>query len=359
MRTVLRLVGLVLAAAVFYLLVKPVPIDPLPWTPTPNPGLTGPFAPNSLLAAADQPAPTLGTGPEDLTIGPDGRIYTGLADGRIVRIDRTTWQVETFANTEGRPLGMRFDAAGNLIVADPASGVLAVAPSGNIRLLVAQAGSGAPAFTDALDIAPDGTIWFSDATSRPGDRRLGTLDYWESRPTGRLLSYDPASGLTKVHLDSLDFANGVAVGPRGDYVLVNETFTGRIHRLWLAGPRVGQRELFADGLPGMPDNISYDGKGTFWVGLVGPRAAELERIRKLPPFLRKVVYRIPERLRVSNLPRYGWVVSIDTTGQIRHNLQDPSGRFWNITTAVAWQDTLYLGSLRMTTIARLPVPSLR
>lgn len=95
------LVGVVL----LYFLLAPIPIEPAPWTPTPNAGFAGPFAPNSLLTAADtllMPAP----GPEDLTIGPDGGIYTGLANGTVVRIDRTTGRVDAIANTGGRPLGL-------------------------------------------------------------------------------------------------------------------------------------------------------------------------------------------------------------------------------------------------------------
>ena len=65
-------------------------------------------------------------------------------------------------------------------------------------------------FTDALDIAPDGIIWFSDASERWDVSTGGLLDFWESRPTGRLLRYDPASGTTTVALDSVDFANAGA-----------------------------------------------------------------------------------------------------------------------------------------------------
>ena len=59
------------------------PIAPAVWQPPANPGLTGPFSPNSALATAD----TIGMpelGPEDVACGSDGRLYTGLEDGRIV-----------------------------------------------------------------------------------------------------------------------------------------------------------------------------------------------------------------------------------------------------------------------------------
>ena len=356
MKLILRTVGLILGVIVLYLLVKPVPMDPAPWQPTPNTGFTGPFATNTLLTGADSILMP-GDGPEDLALGPDGKIYTGLLDGRVIRIDPTTGATETVANTDGRPLGLRFDAGGNLIVADASRGLLAVAPTGTVRLLTQAAGGNTFGFTDALDIAPDGTIWFSDASRRWGPDTHGLMDFWEARPTGRLLRYDPTSGQTTTVLDSLDFANGIAVGPGGAYVLVNETMTGRVHRFWLTGPRAGGREIFIEGLPGAPDNISYDGQGIFWVALFSPRTPQAEKVRALPPFLRKVVYRIPEALRGDPVKAHGMVVGVDTAGVVRYNIQDPTGRFHSTTGALRVGDTLYVGSLTRNVVARLVLPS--
>ena len=352
MKTIGRSLGILVALVAAFLLLKPVPIDPAPWTPTPNAGFTGPFAPNSLLTTADtilMPGP----GPEDLTVGPDGAIYAGLADGRLVRIDRTTGAVDSIATTGGRPLGLRFDHAGSLIVADAKRGLLAVSPAGVVRVLTDSGGGKRLNFTDALDIAPDGTIWFSDASQRWDVSTGGLLDFWESRPTGRLLRYDPAAVTTTVALDSVDFANGVAIGPGGAWLLLNETMAGRIRRYWLAGPRAGQSEIFIEGLPGVPDNIGYDGQGIFWVGLFAPRTPETTKIRAMSPFLRKVLYRIPERLRIREAAAYGMVIGIDTLGRVRYNLQDPTGRFFATTGGVVAGDMLYVSTLTRNVVARV------
>jgi sugar lactone lactonase YvrE len=358
MRSIPRLLALLLAVVVAYLLFAPVPIDPAPWTPTPNAGFTGAFAANSLLTGADS-IPLPGGGPEDLTLGPDSALYTGLVDGRIVRIDRATGEVRIIADTRGRPLGMRFDSAGTLIVADGLKGILAVGRDGAVRVLVPMGGDARLHFPDALDIAPDGAIWFSDATQRWGTPTGGVMDFWESRPTGRLLRHDPTTGATRIVLDSVDFANGVAVGPGGEWLLLNETMAGRIIRYWISGPRAGSRETFLEGLPGLPDNLGYDGRGLFWVALYAPRTAELTRIRALSPWLRKVIYRIPERLRLSKADRYGTILGVDTSGRVRYNVQDPTGRYHSTTTAVAVHDTLYVGSLSREVIARVRLPAPR
>ena len=55
------------------------------------------------------------------------------------------------------------------------------------------------AFTDDLDIASDGRIYFSDASSKFHQPDY-ILDLLEARPHGRLLRYDPSTGKTEVLL---------------------------------------------------------------------------------------------------------------------------------------------------------------
>lgn len=266
MRKVLIVIAVMLVVVVAYLLAWPVPIEPVAWEPSEYPDETGVFVPNEDLAAAERLIEGIGEGPEDVTRGPDGFFYTGLQDGRIVRFradgQARAEDAETFATTDGRPLGMQFDADGNLVVADAFKGLLSVAPDGAVTLLTDSVDGEPMIFVDDLDIAADGTIWFSDASQR-FDQLNYMLDFFEASATGRLLSYDPASGETAVHLEGLMFANGVALGPDEAYVLVNETWASRITRLWLTGPRAGQSDTFIAGLPAYPDNLSYNGTGVF------------------------------------------------------------------------------------------------
>src|SRR6266481_1287641 len=119
----LFLVDLVVLLIV-YLLVFPVPISPVAWNPPIAPSLTGQYQQNSRLAGVERlslgtgdPRPGAGYGPEDVAIDADGQIYTGLDDGRIMRLRSDGSRPEEFANTHGRPLGLIFDAGGDLIVA--------------------------------------------------------------------------------------------------------------------------------------------------------------------------------------------------------------------------------------------------
>jgi hypothetical protein len=85
MRVPATIAVLVVAGLAAYLLGWPVAIDPVAWQPAPNPGLTGPFAQGQPFTGLRRPVPALGEGPEAVAHGPDGFLYTGLQDGRIVR----------------------------------------------------------------------------------------------------------------------------------------------------------------------------------------------------------------------------------------------------------------------------------
>lgn len=356
MRYVLLLVLFAIIGFAVYLAVAPGPIDPMAWDPPGNPGLTGPYKPNEALKGATLASVAPGSGPEDVARGPDGFLYTGLANGDIVRLkaDGST-PPQKIANTGGRPLGIEFASDGLLIVADARRGLLAVEPDGNVTVLSVRAGDRPIAFADDVAIASDGTIYFSDA-SRRGYEGVD-LDAWEANPTGRLLAYDPASGKTRVLLEGLSFANGVALGPDQDYVLVNETFAYRVTRYWLKGDKAGKSDTFVDGLPGFPDNLSFDGDRRFWIALVSPRNDMLDSLAARP-LLRKMLFNF---FRIVGFPestsRYGWVVGVGTNGLIEANLQDPAGRVHSVTSANQFGDVLVLGSLAMDAIATVPVPA--
>lgn len=67
----------------------------------------------------------------------------------------------------------------------------------------------------------------------------------------RLFHYDAAKNKSKVLLDGLWFANGVALSPKEDFVLVSETARSQIRRYYLKGEKKGTDDIFVDGLPGI------------------------------------------------------------------------------------------------------------
>src|SRR6185295_17469551 len=131
-KRLLFLAGIALVAAVLYLLLWPVPITPAAWAPPPAPALTGQYEKNSKLAGTQRLSLGVGFAPEDVALDSQGRIYAGLDNGRIVRLQADGSGPQTFSNTQGRPLGLVFDKSDNLIVADAIKGLLSIAPGGSV-----------------------------------------------------------------------------------------------------------------------------------------------------------------------------------------------------------------------------------
>jgi sugar lactone lactonase YvrE len=349
----LLVVVLIIAAGLLYLLMWPVPITPAAWTPPDAPILSSQYQQNSRLTTTQRMSLGTGFGPEDVALDMQGRIYGGLEDGRIIQLQADGSQPRVFADTYGRPLGLSFDQTGNLIVADAVKGLLSVNPSGEVKALSSGADGTPFACTNDLDVAADGTIYFTDASSKYPLTKF-TLDLLEHQPNGRLLAFDPKTKSTRTILSDLYFANGVAVSPDQSFLLVVDTGMYRVRRVWLNGPKQGQSETFIDNLPGFPDGISSNGKDKFWLALVTPRDSVFDRL--LPhPFLRKVVSRLPVFLQPAP-KRYAFVLGLDLNGRVVDNLQDGSPTCYaEIANAVEHNGTLYFGSIGESTLGRFPL----
>ncbi len=340
-----------------YLLAWPVPVDPVAWQAPPNPGYTGVFAANERLKGIETLPIGENYGPEEVVLDAEGRIYAATHEGWIVRLMPDGSQPQNWVDTGGRPLGMDFDGRGNLIVADAFRGLLKITPDGQITELATQADGIPIGYANNVDVAADGRIYFSDASTKFGAKTSGgtypasLLDLLEHGGHGRLLIHDPATGNTTTLLDGLNFANGVAVSPDQTYVLVNETGAYRIQRYWITGPKAGQAEPFIEALPGFPDNLTTGQDGRYWAALISPRSPLLDRLAD-KPWLRKVVQRLPAFLRPKAVP-YGHIIALNGEGKVILDLQDPTAAFPLTSSITETNDYLYLGSLTTAAVGRL------
>ena len=351
-KLVTALVLLLVAAAVAYLLFAPVPIDPAAWTPPAAPALTGQYEQNTRLSPVERLSVGDGHKPEDVALDAQGRIYAGVEDGRIMQLQPDGTQPRLFANTQGRPLGMVFDRAGNLIVADAIKGLLSITPAGEIKVLATEADGRKFGCLNDLDIGADGTIYFTEASYKYPISEFAS-DVLEHQPNGRLMALDPQTQTPRTLLRGIYFTNGVAVSPDQSFVLVAETGKYRIRRYWLKDPKQGMDDTFIDNLPGFPDGISSNGTDKFWLALVTPRQALFDKL--LPhTFLRKIVFRLPKSLQPAP-ERYSFVVSLDGQGRIIDNLQNGSSDCYaQISNVLEHNTHLYFGSIGEDTIGRFP-----
>ncbi|MDZ7698746.1 MAG: SMP-30/gluconolactonase/LRE family protein [Deltaproteobacteria bacterium] len=357
LKKILWSVIVIIALIVLYFLVWPVAVDPVAWKAPPNPGYTGAFAVNDRLKGFETLSIAGNHGPEDVAVDAQGRIYAATHEGNIVRISADGSKSEIWVDTGGRPLGIDFDGKGHLIVADAFRGLLSIAPDGAITKLATEADGIPILYADDVDVAADGKIYFSDASTKFGAKESGgtyegsLLDINEHGGHGRLLVYDPATGKTQTLLEDLNFANGVAVSHDQKAVLVNETGSYRVIRFWIEGPKKGTSETLIGALPSFPDNISAGEDGRYWVAFVSPRNPLIDKLSG-KPFMRKVIQRMPAFLRPKAVP-YGHIMAIDDTGKVVADLQDPDGEYPLNTSVTETEDYLYIGSLVAPVLARL------
>lgn len=358
MKTLAKLLLFVLALIVLYFIFWPVPIEPVSWIAPPNPGYTGAFARNQRLGFMEL-LPLGGLhAPESVALDGQGRIYVSTQEGWIVRLQPDGSRPEKWAQSGGRPLGMTFDSEGNLIVADAFRGLLSIAPDGKVKKLASECDGIPILYADDVDVAANGKIYFTDASTKFGARQYGgtyeasLLDLMEHGGHGRLLAYDPSTGITTTLLKGLNFANGVAVSHDQRSVLVNETGSYRVVRFWLEGPEKGKAETLVEGLPGFPDNITAGLEGRYWVALASPRNPMLDYLSD-KPFLRKVLQRMPAFAR-PKATAYGHILAIDDKGKVLEDLQDPEGTYPVNTSVRETRQYLYIGSLAAPSLARIP-----
>ncbi|MGE8064107.1 SMP-30/gluconolactonase/LRE family protein [Pseudomonas sp. NPDC089569] len=344
---------LILAVAAF-LLLMPTKVRPVAWTPAPAPSLdSGVYADNQRLKAVERVGAAGIEGPEALLLENDALI-TGLHDGRVIRTSLDGKTTKVLTDTGGRPLGLARHPNGLLVIADAIKGLLSLDAQGRL-VAMTTAADGVPfGFTDDVAIDKSGHYaYFSDASSRFGYGKDGEAII-EHAGDGRLLRYDFQSGKTSVLLDKLEFANGVTLGPDDAYVLVNETGAYRISRYWLSGPKAGTHDLFIDNLPGLPDNLAFNGHDRFWVALYAPRSALLDATAA-HPFVRKMIVRAMTVLP-KPVEKRAFALGLDPEGKVIANLQDASnGNYSPITTVREYGDWLYFGSLKADHMARLPL----
>lgn len=189
--------------------------------------------------------------PEDVLVLPNGDLVTGTEDGQILQISPEGIQ-KRIANTGGRPLGLDRFPNGDILVCDSEVGLLRIRPDNGHIITLNPVGDRALSFCNNPSIAADGRIFFTDSTQRYTFYESEN-DIGEHVPTGRFLCRYP-DGRIEILMEGLNFANGVALAPDESFVLVAETSSTHINRLWLSGPMAGHRDIFVNDLPGLPDN---------------------------------------------------------------------------------------------------------
>jgi len=337
----------------------------LPERPSALPGSGSPYALNDKLRDVEVIGLDRVDGPEDVILDRDDNLYCGTRHGDVMRFfgpDHTRF--EKFAHIGGHPMGMAFDREGSLQVCVGGMGLYAVSPSGEVRKMTDETNRSPRSiiddarvrFADDLDIAPDGRIFFSEASIRY-EAHDWAVDGVECRPNGRVICHDPRAGTTRTVLRNIRLANGICMASDGQSLLLNETWACRVLRYWFDGPNAGRVEVVIGDLPGYPDNINRASDGHYWVALVGMRTPALDLALRDPGFRRRMARRVPMDEWLFPNINTGCVVKIDEHGNVLDALWDLGGQNHPMITSMReHRGYLYIGGIYNNRIGRYRIP---
>jgi sugar lactone lactonase YvrE len=315
---------------------QPPPVDPLPDMPTPSVTVV----------------PLPGNGPEDVVVDTAGQLWTGLEDGRIVRIPTDSGEPTVIADTGGRPLGLHIARDGRVLICDSHRGLLALdSTSGTLDVLVESVAGRRLRFCSNVTETPDGTIYFTESTCDFGFENY-TAPIVQARARGGLFRLD-SDGTVTTLVDGLYFANGLTRTVDGSALVFAETQARRLSKYWLAGPQAGSVTRLAVNLPGMPDNLSTGADGRIWTAMVTQVNAALEWMLPRAPIIRKLVWRLPDKLQPQIKPEV-WAVAFDPdSGAAVAGLRGEHPDFGAVTGLVEAAGKLWMGTISFPAVAHV------
>ncbi|SNT76817.1 ABC transporter permease [Paracoccus seriniphilus] len=325
----------------------------------------GPMKPNDRLKDVGVIGLGILDGAEDVIFDRDDNLYTGSRHGDILRWFPPDYtRHEVFAHIGGAPMGMLFDADGNMSVCVGGMGLYRITPQGEVSLQTAEtnrswtsvADDSVMKLADDCDILPDGRIIFSEATIR-FEMHDWYADALESRGNGRLICFDPKTNSTRTIVNDLIFPNGVCTSYDGESVLFAESWACRINRYYYAGPKKGKVERVIEGLPGYPDNINRASDGTYWLALMGSRTPALDLSLEMPGFRRRMARRVSEDSWLMPNLNTGCVLRFNEKGEILESLWDLGGQKHPMITSMReHKGTLYLCGIFNNRMGTLKLP---
>lgn len=320
------------------------PIDPVRWQPPPLEELP------ALPAPALTVVPVPGHAPEDVVVDSAGRLWTGVDDGRIVRLAADGGAPTVVADTGGRPLGLAVARDGRILICDSPRGLLSLDPAtGDLEPLVETVSGRHLQFCSNVAETDDGTIYFTESTSAFTYAHFkGAV--LEARGRGGLFRRDPDGAVTTL-AEGLYFTNGVTVTADGSAVVFAETLGRRLSKLWLTGPQAGTITPLVINLPCYPDNISTGADGRIWVAMVSRPNSTAEWLAPRLPLLRQLVWRLPDRLAPQIAPEV-WAVAFDPdTGAVVGGLRTEHPAFSMATGLVESGGRLWMGCIGASALA--------
>ena len=299
--------------------------------------------------------------PEDVILDTEDNLYCGNRHGEIIRFFAPDYKrMEVYAHIGGQPLGMAFDGEGTLYVCVGGMGLYRVTRDRQVekatdetnRSMLSIIDDSRLRLADDLAIAPDGRIFFSEATVRY-EMHEWPIDALEGRGNGRIICYDPKTNRTTTVLRNLIFPNGIALASDKQSIIFAQSWACTIKRYWFDGPKRGEVETVIESLPGYPDNINRASDGNYWLALLGMRSPSFDLAMEKPGFRKRMSRQLPGDEWLSPNINTGCVVKFNEKGEILEALWDLGGTNHPMITSMReHRGYLYIGGISNNRIGR-------
>lgn len=329
----------------------------------PIPALDGVLTPNDRLDHC-RPIGAPLPGADDVAEGPDGDLYVS-AETRVHRLHGDGFaERSVFAEVEGTAGSLAFHADGRLLVCVAGRGLVAIAQGGRQTWLNQAGGQPLNCLTDVA-VAPDGTIFLSDGSSRNApDEWL--RDLMQKNRLGRLVACGPALDSATVVASDLAYPHGLALSVDRKTLWFTESWTHRLSRAPVNGRTFGRTEVVIGNMAGYPGRLSRATDGGFWLSVFAVRTHLVEFVLREDDFRDDMMRKVPldlwigpaltttndcqEPMQFGNIkalgiekpwapPRsYGLVVRLDSDGEAIGSLHSRRGGVHHGITAA--QETL-------------------
>jgi gluconolactonase len=206
--------------------------------------------------------------PECVCFHPDGHFYAGGEQGQIYRISPDGKKVEEIARTGGFVLGVAVSPDGKWLAAcDLRKQCVWRLDLKTAKLReFTRGGDSTFSIPNHLAFTRDGRLFVSDS----GAFR---------KVTGRIFCFDGNGDGGVWHNGPFNFANGVAISPGGDALLVCCTWLSGVERIAVNDDgSAGKRSVYARLPKSLPDGLAFDARGNLYVTCYTPA-----RIYKISP----------------------------------------------------------------------------
>jgi sugar lactone lactonase YvrE len=195
--------------------------------------------------------------PEGIAIASDGAIWCGTENGQFMRIAPDGSGMEVMGETGGFLLGLAFDADGHLYGCDFVKACIWRRDALTGAVTEFAKGPRIPNFP-VVDTAR-GCLYVSDSGA-----------FGEIGPG--IWRYDLATGAGRLWCDhAFNFANGMALHPEGNRLLVVETFGACVSSVLIEQDgSAGAVSLVVGGVERLPDGLAFDADGTLYISCYEP-----------------------------------------------------------------------------------------